>query len=153
MLVILDIDNFKEINDSYGHQEGDRIIKETAAAIRSSVREIDVCARYGGDEFVVVLPYTDRRIGSMIVERIWKNIGNIQLPQHGTNGTGRISVSVGVAICPRDALDVQDLIHKADMAMYQTKKEGKNQISYSSDPLSAVEVNLTNIAFNQEESV
>ncbi len=153
MLVILDIDNFKEINDSYGHQEGDRIIKETAAAIRSSVREIDVCARYGGDEFAVVLPYTDRRIGSMIVERIWKNIGNIQLPQHGTNGTGRISVSVGVAICPRDALDVQDLIHKADMAMYQIKKNGKNRISYSSDTLSAAEANLTNIAFNQEESV
>jgi two-component system cell cycle response regulator len=132
-LVMLDLDNFKNVNDSYGHQEGDRILQAVATVIRSSVREIDVCARYGGEEFAVVLPYTDRHIGSRIAERLWKGIANIQETSTATTGTGRITVSIGVAICPLDALNVEDLIHKADTAMYQAKKAGKNQIAYFSD--------------------
>jgi len=134
-LVMIDIDNFKGINDSFGHQEGDRIILEVATAIRSSVRAIDVCARYGGDEFSVVLPYADAQIGNMIAERICNSICRIQQPSDGTTGTGRISVSIGIAVCPKDAQDILGLIHKADMAMYQAKKNGKNQISYCSDYL------------------
>jgi diguanylate cyclase (GGDEF)-like protein len=67
----------------------------------------------------------------MITEGLWKNIADIQTKTDGSNGTGRITVNIGVAICPQDALGVQDLIHKADMAVYQAKQDGKNRISYS----------------------
>jgi two-component system cell cycle response regulator len=130
-LVMLDIDDFKKFNDYYGHQKGDQILREVADAIRTSVRDIDVCARYGGEEFAVVLPYADRRIGGMVAERILKSISTIHGKSDGATGMGGITVSIGLAVCPQDARDVQDLIHKADMAMYQAKKNGKNRVSYS----------------------
>ncbi len=131
-LLIIDIDDFKQINDYYGHQEGDRILRKMGHIFRSSVREIDVCARYGGDEFAVVLPYADRVIGGMIAERLWKKIALIKNKQEKRAENEYIKVSIGISVCPQDALDVQGLIQKADMAMYQSKKNGKNRIIYSS---------------------
>ncbi|CCK81960.1 diguanylate cyclase (GGDEF) domain protein [Desulfobacula toluolica Tol2] len=130
-LLIIDIDDFKKINDCYGHQQGDRILREVADVIQFNVREIDVCARYGGEEFAVVLPYADRRIGGMIAERLRKSISQIKGNFHGTTGITKVTVSIGVAVGPHDILDIHGLIHKADMAMYQAKKDGKNRISYS----------------------
>ncbi|WP_300675158.1 response regulator [Desulfoluna sp.] len=132
-LLMLDIDDFKNLNDCYGHQEGDRILHEVAAVIRNCVRAVDVCARYGGEEFAVVLPYANRRIGGMIAERICKSISAIQVKSDNNSKIGRITVSIGVAICPQDAVDVEALVHKADMAMYQAKKEGKNRVSYCNE--------------------
>jgi two-component system cell cycle response regulator len=129
-LLMLDLDDFKRFNDYYGHQKGDQILHEVANVIRNCVREVDVCARYGGEEFAVVLPYANRRIGGMVAERICKGISAIQIKSDKDSKIARITVSIGVAICPQDAVDVKALIHKADMAMYQAKKEGKNRVSY-----------------------
>lgn len=128
-LLMIDIDNFKNINDTYGHQLGDVVLRRVADVLRASVREIDVCARYGGEEFTVVLPYADKPSGVSIAERVRKSISKIQDDFGHPGGIGRVTVSIGVAICPPDALTVTELVHRADMAMYEAKRGGKNRIS------------------------
>jgi two-component system cell cycle response regulator len=130
-LVMLDIDDFKLFNDSYGHQAGDRVLREVGKCIRTNVREIDVCARYGGEEFLVVLPYADQRIGEMIAQRLLKGIATIQNQSKRAAKTRGITVSIGIAVYPQDALTAQGLIDKADMALYRAKKDGKNRVFFS----------------------
>jgi|GEM_PF-69355 len=127
-LMMIDIDNFKQINDKYGHQTGDAVLKTIADSIRANVREIDVCARYGGEEFVVVLPYADQCNGTGIAERIRKAIEGKQYGDGVPGGIGPITVSIGISVCPSDTEKVNELIHVADMAMYEAKHRGKNQI-------------------------
>ena len=126
-LVLIDIDRFKELNDSRGHLAGDHALTTVASSIRHDVREVDVAVRYGGDEFAIVLPETAAEGGLRVAERIRSGIERANIPMVGY--PGRITLSIGIATFPDDATDETDLIEKADRALYQSKRRGRNQIS------------------------
>lgn len=127
-LIMLDIDDFKLVNDTNGHLVGDQILREVSKQILSTVRKIDVAARYGGEEFVILLPETTKQGASIIAERLRKNIANIKV---NTNDDKVISatVSMGISQFPNDAAVAQDLIDSADKALYHSKRNGKNVVS------------------------
>lgn len=127
-LIIMDIDNFKSINDTYGHLTGDLILKRLAATLQETVRKIDVPARYGGEEFVVILPETDKKDACVIAERIRKNISQIEVKIDDTR-TLSPTVSMGVAQYTTDGQEAKELINAADTALYYSKHNGKNVVS------------------------
>jgi len=131
-VIMLDIDGFKEFNDTYGHPRGDRVLQAVSAIIRENLRDIDVAARYGGEEFVVVLPETDAEGARAVGERIRAGVaacafvgGEGLPPVHKT-------VSVGVAVYPDDAVTQARLIETVDRAMYEAKRAGKNRVVLAS---------------------
>lgn len=116
-LLMLDIDNFKNYNDTQGHPAGDELLKGAAKVFKNSVRAVDIICRYGGEEFIIMLPQTDKSSAKIIAERLRVQIG-LYLPT---------TVSIGIATLPDDAQAVDVLIQKADDALYQAKKTGKNK--------------------------
>lgn len=127
-VIMLDIDDFKLINDSCGHLVGDQILREVSNQILTTVRKIDVAARYGGEEFVILLPETTKQGASIIAERLRKNIANLKV---NTNDDRVVTttVSMGIAQFPNDAITAQDIIDAADKALYHSKRNGKNVVS------------------------
>jgi diguanylate cyclase (GGDEF)-like protein len=125
-LVMLDIDNFKAVNDTYGHQVGDRVLAEVAGVLREYSREIDEPARYGGEELAVVLPGTDLEGAYNLAERVRAGIEALEFPLDG-RGTLRVTASFGVAALPESAHDQSSLIAAADAALYEAKRSGKNR--------------------------
>ena len=121
-LILLDIDDFKRVNDRHGHQEGDRVLAELAAAIRVATRDSDICCRYGGEEFAVILPFTGVAEAGAIGERIRAEARRILA------GGSPISVSCGVAVCGEGATTAHALFAKADRGLYQAKNGGKNRV-------------------------
>ncbi len=126
-LVMLDLDNFKQINDSWGHQQGDVVLREAAAVVRACCREIDEPARYGGEELAVILLQTDLRGGHRIAERIRRALERAEIPRLRGKGALRVTASVGVAAFPESASDAESLIAAADSALYAAKRAGKNR--------------------------
>ncbi len=126
-LIILDIDNFKKLNDTYGHQNGDYILKEIAKIIKDSSREIDFVCRYGGEEFSIILTQTNQDHGHYIAERVRQKIEERQFRLLNRDETINVYVSIGLASFPMHANSKEDLITKADKAMYKAKYNGKNQ--------------------------
>ena len=116
-LLMLDIDNFKNYNDTQGHQAGDELLKSAAKVFKNSVRAVDIVSRYGGEEFVIILPQADKKAATIIAERLRVQL-SLYLPT---------TVSIGIATLPDDASEVEQLIEKADGALYQAKKTGKNK--------------------------
>jgi len=133
-LVMVDLDDFKYCNDKYGHTVGDTILQETAEILKSNVRNDDVIARYGGDEFVIILVNAAKERAYQIAERIRRKISgaSFQDPESGT--TFGITASIGIATFPDDAATAKHLIDKADKAMYRVKRQVKNksQLYFSS---------------------
>ncbi len=127
-LIMMDIDNFKRINDTYGHLTGDTILKNLAIVLQESVRKIDIPARYGGEEFVVILPETDKEEACIIAERIRKNISQIVVKVNETQNLSP-TVSIGVAQYTTDGKEAKELINAADTALYYSKHNGKNMVS------------------------
>ena len=126
-VIFLDLDGFKGVNDLYGHLAGSRTLTEVGAILTHSVRETDTIARYGGDEFVVVLPETPATGAVVIAERIRKAIeAHVFLEVQGL--AARISASFGIACYPDHALTPEGLIQKADQAMYRVKERNKNDV-------------------------
>jgi diguanylate cyclase (GGDEF)-like protein len=124
-LVFLDLDGFKSINDSHGHLFGSRALVEAAAVVRSSARETDVAARFGGDEFAVVLPDTGGEGAFAVAERVRQRLAEHRfLADDGLDI--HLTASVGVATLPDVAVSPDELIQAADMAMYRVKQSGKN---------------------------
>ena len=125
-LVVLDIDHFKAINDTYGHAAGDRVLQIVGREIRRVVRAPDIAGRLGGEEFGIVLPETDRREAVVFAERLRADLAALQVPYEGA--TIRFTCSVGIAT--RGAADGLDtMLKEADAAMYRAKREGRNRVS------------------------
>ncbi len=128
-LIMIDIDNFKNINDTYGHLIGDEMLRSVAGLIWESSRNIDTVARYGGDEFSVILPETGLKGAVIFAERVRKKIEANMLV--ADNIKIRVTVSVGVSFYDpnKNKLDKNDFVRAADKALYSSKNSGKNKIS------------------------
>jgi len=126
-LLIIDLDLFKSVNDNYGHAAGDQVLKEVAHRIGNALRDIDIVARYGGDEIAVILPDTEKEFAMIVAERIRLNICSEPVLSGGQSI--KTSVSIGVADFPTPGIESQeDLFIKADQALYSAKKAGRNQV-------------------------
>ncbi|MDE5052781.1 sensor domain-containing diguanylate cyclase (plasmid) [Niallia taxi] len=123
-VLFMDLDNFKEINDNLGHEIGDKLLKMTADRLKSGVREVDFVCRYGGDEFILMLENIQSNIE--VEERAERIIEAFQEPFQFDGFSWKISGSIGISIFPDDGADLAALIQKADNAMYQIKRTGKN---------------------------
>lgn len=128
-LILLDIDNFKIFNDKNGHRMGDVALKKTSRIIKKNSRNCDFVARYGGEEFAVIVPNLDKTHTGLLANRIREKVENTKYDFEEVLPQGKFTVSVGVAGYPEDALSIGDLIEKADQALYQTKRNGKNNVS------------------------
>jgi diguanylate cyclase (GGDEF)-like protein len=124
-LIMLDIDNFKSINDTYGHQQGDVVLKHVARVLRDNSREVDVPARYGGEEMALILPHTDLEGSYAIAERVRVAIEALRIPLLDRQGQLRVTASVGVSASVDG--DKDGLIADADGALYSAKRQGKNR--------------------------
>ncbi len=127
-LVMMDIDKFKNINDTYGHQTGDQVLRTFAAIIRSILRKTDFCGRYGGEEFLILLTQTDLQAAKVFAERIRDCIENSFFPDLGPDS--RITVSLGLAE-HRMQGNIEKTISRADDALYKAKKRGRNRVECS----------------------
>jgi two-component system cell cycle response regulator len=127
-LIMFDIDHFKKFNDTYGHLQGDVIIKKIADILRSSVRNIDFTARYGGEEFAVIVPQVDAKGAGVVAERIRKSVEQFSFP--GEEGPLYVTVSMGVAeFKPTRMRSASQLIAEADKALYHSKEMGRNRVT------------------------
>jgi two-component system cell cycle response regulator len=121
-LVLIDIDDFKEVNDTYGHREGDRILAAMGTTLMRVARDSDICCRYGGEEFAVILPLTDVHEAGVVANRL-----KMELVEHLPGGR-TVTVSMGVASCGKETGTYRDLVEKADAALYQAKRSGKDRV-------------------------
>lgn len=119
-VLFIDLDNFKSVNDTLGHSEGDKVLKKVSEIIRESIRDKDIPVRYGGDEFVIILETKDKNISYTVGERIKRRIEET-FSQYG------LSASYGVAIFPDDSEDIEELIDIADRRMYEMKRKKKTR--------------------------
>ena len=126
-LIMMDIDDFKQINDKYGHLVGDMVLKEIANTIQKTIRHVDIPARYGGEEFTIILPETPCLNAVIIAERLRQRISAIEV-KIDNDTIIRPTVSIGIAEFPNAAEDIKELIDWADKALYVSKKNGKNCI-------------------------
>jgi diguanylate cyclase (GGDEF)-like protein len=134
-ILMMDLDHFKKINDTYGHEAGNEVLKTVAHKLSEKVRAVDVLARYGGEEFVVILPETNGGGESalQIAERLRQEVEGMLIKVRGENGTEtaiRITISIGVATFPQDASTEGDLIYRADRALYHAKDLGRNRVVF-----------------------
>jgi diguanylate cyclase (GGDEF)-like protein len=129
--MFLDLDGFKSVNDSFGHQAGDELLAEVASRLNSHVREIDTVARMGGDEFTVILTGVHSQKGIELVAK--KLIASIAEPYAHIEKTCPVTLSMGVAVFPDDSEISDELVRMADDAMYRAKNSGKNCYCFTSD--------------------
>jgi len=125
-VLMIDCDNLKTVNDSHGHDAGNRLLRQVANAVQSELRATDVPARYGGDEFIVLLPETPPKGALDVAERIRKAIGGRALGIDGQQVAA--TVSIGIACYPEDGRSLDALAARADRALYQAKQEGRNKV-------------------------
>jgi diguanylate cyclase (GGDEF)-like protein len=129
--ILLDIDHFKSVNDTFGHPAGDKVLREIASLVKKRVRDVDLCGRYGGEEFAVLLPATDIKGATLVAERIREGIRKETFELRGESRT--ITVSLGVSSFPGDATTMQALIERADEALYRSKENGRDRVTAYSE--------------------
>lgn len=127
-VLMVDIDNFKLFNDVHGHATGDRVLQTVARAMQAVLRNSDVCARYGGEEFAMLLPNTAGENAYHVAERVRKTLQGTRYTGLGLPADVNITISIGVATCPRDATSLDELLRLADEALYQAKREGRDRV-------------------------
>jgi two-component system, cell cycle response regulator len=127
-LLILDIDFFKPINDSFGHDAGDDVLREFAERLKTSIRGIDLACRYGGEEFVVVMPDTDLGVATLVAERIRRRIASEPFPIERGSRSIEVTISIGISarMGPQD--NASQMIKRADEALYRAKRDGRNRV-------------------------
>jgi two-component system, cell cycle response regulator len=126
--VIMDIDYFKAVNDAYGHDIGDEVLKEFASRIAANVRGIDLACRYGGEEFVVVMPDTDVAFAMQVSERLRKSIETTPFPVSRDPRSLKLTISIGIAGSEGESDSANALLHRADQALYRAKRTGRNKV-------------------------
>jgi len=126
-VLMLDLDHFKSFNDTYGHDAGDTVLREAAAFLLKSVRAEDIVCRFGGEEFIVILPVADLRVTQARAERIRSKLRELPVLHQG-HSLGMVTVSVGVAELPQHGTSPKELIESADAAMYRAKREGRDRV-------------------------
>ncbi len=124
--IMVDVDHFKDINDTYGHAEGDRVLRLVADRLNSNIREIDILGRYGGDEFTIILPETDLFVATNVAERVRRSV--IEIPTLMKDEPIQVSLSIGVARANPETADLMGLLESADAAMYTAKQAGGNRV-------------------------
>jgi diguanylate cyclase (GGDEF)-like protein len=127
--MMLDLDHFKKINDAHGHPVGDQVLKEFARRCKTSVREVDLVGRYGGEELIILLPETDRKTAMQVAERLRNSIAAV--PIRVGEKEIAMTVSIGVAAKDENTLHLDTLIARADQAMYIAKHKGRNRVAMS----------------------
>ncbi|MCK4763986.1 MAG: diguanylate cyclase [Candidatus Aminicenantes bacterium] len=132
-LLMIDIDDFKQVNDSYGHLVGDQVLKQISTLLKESVRSCDMVARYGGEEFAVILPETAEEKAIKVSERIVSTTRGHEFKLIEGEAPQNLSVTVGLASFPKDAEESRQLIEYSDHALYAGKKAGKDQVSIYSE--------------------
>lgn len=134
-LVFIDLDDFKRVNDTYGHRAGDALLVQIAHELRAVLRPSDVICRMGGDEFLVLIPRLEEKEAQALAERLCERIRQREFSLPG-GGTTRVGASVGLSMYPANASDWQKLIHRADEAMYLAKRRGKGRVEVASNSCS-----------------
>jgi diguanylate cyclase (GGDEF)-like protein len=146
-VMMLDLDHFRQFNDTFGHEAGDAVLRETAAFLKGSVRAEDIVCRFGGEEFVVILPMGDARITHARAERIRSKVHELTVLHQGKS-MGVVTVSVGVAALPEHGASSKTLLEAADAALYRAKREGRDRVlmaelpADASQKLAAIQQNL-----------
>ncbi|MFO0600073.1 MAG: diguanylate cyclase [Myxococcaceae bacterium] len=125
-LIMIDIDHFKHLNDTAGHSAGDEVLREVCARLRTNLRKVDLLARYGGEEFVVLLPQVGPQEAWEVGEKLRRAVADTPLMHGETQPGGKVTISVGVASLPRDAVEQARLVDCADSALYASKRAGRN---------------------------
>ena len=123
-LIVCDVDKFKNINDSYGHQAGDKVLQLISRQVKKGTRQTDLLARYGGEEFVVILPNTDSQAALQVAEKIRQEVA--KCPFHFKGQRVQITLSCGVASFS-EGMSHEEVFERADKALYQAKEKGRNQ--------------------------
>ncbi len=126
-LLMIDIDKFKSVNDTYGHPAGDTVLQELASVIKKSLRDMDIPCRYGGEEFAVILPETSAQVLLLVAERIRENVEKMVIAL-GKDTNISITVSIGGASCPQNGIETRAIIAAADKALYTAKEAGRNKV-------------------------
>ena len=127
-IIIADIDDFKSYNDTYGHVYGDRVLQLVARLFLGTVRKVDFVARYGGDEFVIVMPETEKSGVNIIAERLLKKLNQYPYKDQEHPLKTKITISIGIVSFPGDAKNIIELLHNADLALYKAKAKGGNRV-------------------------
>lgn len=127
-LIMLDIDFFKNYNDTNGHPAGDVVLKEIADAVQENVRKIDIPCRYGGEEFILILPDTGKPAAVVVAEKIRELIERMPFKNQEKQPNGQLTISVGVATFPEDGKTSDSLIERVDENLYQAKQTGRNKV-------------------------
>jgi diguanylate cyclase (GGDEF)-like protein len=131
-LTMIDVDNFKNFNDTHGHLKGDEALKNIAAILKSKSRKCDVVARYGGEEFAIIMPDTSKDNAKLFVERLRNEVERSYAEDAAIASDKRITISAGIATYPEDSVTKDGLISMADAALYQAKHSGKNRVYLAS---------------------
>jgi len=127
-LILIDIDNFKNYNDTLGHLAGDNALRMVAQVLHQEAREEDIVCRYGGEEFVIILPNTDAKSAHLVAERLRKKIYETEFLKEEVQPGGVLTSSFGISTFPQDTTEPKALIDCADKAMYKAKKTGRNKV-------------------------
>jgi diguanylate cyclase (GGDEF)-like protein len=133
-MLVVDLDDFKQINDRHGHEAGDRVLRDFGGVLRETLRRVDLVFRYGGEEFVVLLPRLDEESALRAAERV-----RLAVAEHAFLAVDDapplcVTASIGGALYPRDAVSERSLFREADAACYRSKRDGKNRVSFALTP-------------------
>ncbi|MBN2190796.1 MAG: diguanylate cyclase, partial [Candidatus Aureabacteria bacterium] len=156
-VIMIDIDHFKKINDQYGHLIGNKVLKIFAEIVKNSVRKIDIVGRYGGEEFLIVLPQSTHEKAVEILDRIKGKLAQADLPAEVTDMS--LKFSAGIASYPLNGKGLEEIVNVADHALYQAKREGRDRIVYERrnwiriKPLSTLKIELLNISETESMNV
>jgi diguanylate cyclase (GGDEF)-like protein len=132
-LLMIDIDHFKQLNDTFGHHVGDQVLRSVASILVQDMREVDTVARYGGEEFVIILPETAEAAARYVADRLRRAVEQGKFSEDPSHTIQHLTISIGVAVYDSDARFKRDLIEASDAALYAAKREGRNRVVCYSD--------------------
>ncbi len=125
-LIMVDLDHFKNINDTWGHESGNQVLQTVAQLLQDQTRKLDICCSYGGEEFAVILPSTELMLARQVAERCLNSLRETVIPLDETDL--QVTASIGVAVADNSAQTAESLIENADECMYEAKRGGRNQV-------------------------